>query len=44
MGIHPVTVRKWEAGMAPIPKPMARLIRYVVAETKGKRSRTRKRR
>ncbi|MCI0408898.1 MAG: helix-turn-helix domain-containing protein [Acidobacteria bacterium] len=36
LGVHAVTVARWEADMRGIPEPTARLIRMIRAEVKGR--------
>ena len=37
IGVHPVTVSKWETGMIAIPKPIAELVKLLVV-TRSRRS------
>jgi transcriptional regulator with XRE-family HTH domain len=36
LGVHRVTIAKWEAGDRGIPEPVARLVKRIVAERKPK--------
>jgi transcriptional regulator with XRE-family HTH domain len=37
LGVHPITVSRWETGERGIPEPTARLVRRLVAERRAKR-------
>jgi transcriptional regulator with XRE-family HTH domain len=37
LGVHPMTVSRWERGTVNIPEPTARLLRILAASKKGKR-------
>ncbi len=39
LGVHAVTVRKWEAGMQTIRNTHATLIRLIAAQAQGRRKR-----
>ncbi len=37
LGVHAMTVSKWETGQRGIPEPVARLVQRLVAERRRKR-------
>jgi DNA-binding transcriptional regulator YiaG len=37
LGVHAMTVSKWETGQRSIPEPVARLVQRLVAERRTKR-------
>jgi DNA-binding transcriptional regulator YiaG len=39
LGVHPMTVSKWERGVQPIPEPVAKLLGRFAAERKSAKSR-----
>jgi transcriptional regulator with XRE-family HTH domain len=38
LGVHAMTVSKWETGQRGIPEPVARLVQRLVAERRAKRN------
>jgi transcriptional regulator with XRE-family HTH domain len=42
LGVHPMTVSRWERGIGSISKPVEQLVLVFVASSKSKRSKGRK--